>query len=84
MTFRVETYFVGEDGAEHPWRDPTTIATLEFDGYAAAARDIIEGLLEDGQPDGPHAIGLRIADPTGKLVFNYVRPSPSQAADPET
>ena len=76
MRFTVSTFYTDSQGQRHPWKEPFTISAAEFAGYRVTARELIEFLLDEGQPDGPHPIGLEIVDPTGKLVFTYVRPAP--------
>ncbi len=78
MHYNVSTFYTDAERQRHPWKQPFTIPAKEFAGYRETARDFIESLLDEGQPDGPHPIGLEIADPTGKLVFTYVRPAPSE------
>ena len=78
MSYTVRTFYTDSERQRHSWTDPFTIPASEFAGYGAVARDLIEGLLEKGQPDGSHPLGLEITDPTGQLVFTYVRPAPSQ------
>ena len=78
MSYTVSTFYTDAEQQRHAWTEPFTIAASEFAGYGATARDLIEELLDNGQPDGSHPLGLEITDPTGQLVFTYVRPAPSQ------
>lgn len=78
VLYTVSTFYTDAAGQRHPWAKPFVIADAEIGGYRETARALIDALLEEGQPDGPHPIGLELRDQTGEIVFAYLRPAPSQ------
>lgn len=77
MLYTVETFTTDADGHRHLWAKPFVIADCEIGGFRETARDLIALLLDEGQPDSPCPIGLEFHDPTGEMVFAYLRPAPA-------
>ena len=75
MLYTVETFVTDADGHRHIWAKPFAIADSEIGSYRETAVILIESLLDEGQPDSPYPISLEIHDPTGEIVFAYLRPA---------
>ena len=76
MTYTMAPFYTDETGGERPWEAPVIIAADALNDYQTSAREIVEGMLSYGQPDGDHPLGMRIVSADGEVVFTYVRPAP--------
>ena len=75
MLYTIVTFYTDTNGHRHPWAKPFAVAETEIGDHRETARALIASLLDEGQPDVPHAIGLEMHDASGELVFAYLRPA---------
>ncbi len=75
MLYTIMTFYTDTNGERHPWAKPFAVAETEISDHRKAARALIASLLDEGQPNLPHSISLEMHDPTGEVIFAYLRPA---------